>query len=186
MGDLRDASHGRRYSAANGERIAGVWRQEDAERSHRVRIAKREGSERSAGSIGDRREAPSDYARFEALLALVDNIKDPRVVPVLGPSLSSGDRQIRSIALSGLHTIANAEACSTTRLTNENDEAAFERETASCKAWWEREGKYRSWTRNLQTGVNAILSSVRKVRTGNCLTRATCNSLLFETSSFES
>ncbi len=131
-------------------------------------------------------KAPSDYARFEALLALVDNIKDPRVVPVLGPSLSSGDRQIRSIALSGLHTIANAEACSTTRLTNENDEAAFERETASCKAWWEREGKYRSWTRNLQTGVNAILSSVRKVRTGNCLTRATCNSLLFETSSFES
>lgn len=90
----------------------------------------------------------SDYARFEALLALVDNIKDPRVVPVLGPSLSSGDRQIRNIALSGLNTIANAEACSTTRHANESDEAAFERETASCKAWWEQVGKYRSWTRN--------------------------------------
>jgi hypothetical protein len=93
-------------------------------------------------------KTPSDYARFEALLALVDNIKDPRVVPVLGPRLSSGDRQIRYIALSGLNTIANAEACSTTRHANENDEAAFERETASCEAWWEREGKYRSWTRN--------------------------------------
>jgi HEAT repeat protein len=93
-------------------------------------------------------KTPGDYARFAALLALVDNIKDPRVVPVLGPSLSSGDRQIRYIALSGLNTIANAEACSTTRHANENEEAAFERETASCEAWWEREGKYRTWTRN--------------------------------------
>jgi hypothetical protein len=91
---------------------------------------------------------PSDYPRLEALLALVDNIKDPRVVPLLGASLSSGDRQIRYIALSGLNTIANAEACSTTRHANENEEAAFERETASCEAWWEREGKYRTWTRN--------------------------------------
>jgi hypothetical protein len=93
-------------------------------------------------------KTPNDDARFEALIALVDNLKDPRVVPVLGPSLSSGDRQIRYIALSGLNTIANAEACSTTRHANENDEAAFERETASCEAWWEREGKYRTWTRN--------------------------------------
>jgi hypothetical protein len=93
-------------------------------------------------------KTPSDYARFEALIALVDNLKDPRVVPVLGPSLSSSDRQIRYIALSGLNTIANAEACSTRHDANENDEAAFERETTSCKAWWEREGKYRSWTRN--------------------------------------
>jgi hypothetical protein len=92
-------------------------------------------------------KTPSDYARFEALLALVDNIKDPRVAPVLGPNLSSGDSQIRYVALSGLNTIANAEACSTTRHANENDETAFERETASCKAWWEREGKYRSWSR---------------------------------------
>lgn len=91
---------------------------------------------------------PSDFARFEALLALVDNIKDPRVVPVLGQNLSSGDRQIRYIALSGLNTIANAEACSTTRHANESDEAAFERETASCEAWWEQEGKNESWPRN--------------------------------------
>jgi HEAT repeat protein len=93
-------------------------------------------------------KTPSDYTRFEVLLALVDNIKDPRVVPVLGPSLSSGDRQIRYIALSALNTIANAEACSTARHANETDEAAFDLETASCKVWWEREGKYRSWTRN--------------------------------------
>jgi hypothetical protein len=93
-------------------------------------------------------KTPSDYARFEALIALVDNLKDPRVVPFLGPSLSSGDGQIRYLALSGLNTIAHAEACSTRHAANENGEAAFERETASCKAWWEREGKYRSWTRN--------------------------------------
>jgi len=93
-------------------------------------------------------KTPSDYARFEALIALVDNLRDPRVVPVLGPSLSSSDRQIRYLALSGLNTIANAEACSTRHDANENDESAFERETASCKAWWEREGKYRSWTGN--------------------------------------
>ncbi len=93
-------------------------------------------------------KTPNDYARFEALIALVDNLKDPRVVPVLGPSLSSSNGQIRYLALSGLNTIANAEACSTRHRANENDEAAFERETASCKAWWEREGKYRSWTRN--------------------------------------
>jgi hypothetical protein len=93
-------------------------------------------------------KTPSDFARLGALLALVDNIKDPLVVPVLGPNLSSSDRQIRYIALSGLNTIANAEACSTRHDANENDEAAFDRETTSCKAWWEREGKYRSWTRN--------------------------------------
>ena len=93
-------------------------------------------------------KTPSDYARFEALIALVDNLKDPRVVPFLGPSLSSSDRQIRYLALSGLNTIANAQACNTRHDANENDEAAFERETASCKAWWEREGKHRSWTRN--------------------------------------
>jgi hypothetical protein len=93
-------------------------------------------------------KTPNDDARFEALLALVDNLKDPRVVPVLGPSLSSSDAQIRYLALSGLNTIANAEQCSTRHDANENDEAAFERETASCKAWWEREGKYRSWTRH--------------------------------------
>jgi len=93
-------------------------------------------------------KTPSDYARFEALLALVENIKDPRVVPVLGPNLSASDRQIRYIALWGLNTIANAEACSRMHDADENDEAAFERETASCKAWWEREGKYRPWTRN--------------------------------------
>ncbi len=93
-------------------------------------------------------KTPNDYARFEALIALVDNLKDPRVVPVLGPSLSSSNGQIRYLALSGLNTIANAEACSTRHHANEKDEAAFERETASCKAWWEREGKYRSWTRN--------------------------------------
>lgn len=93
-------------------------------------------------------KTPSDYVRFEALIALVDNLKDPRVVPVLGPSLSSSDRQIRYLALSGLNTIANAEACNTRHGADENDEAAFARETASCKAWWEREGKYRSWTRN--------------------------------------
>ena len=93
-------------------------------------------------------KTPSDDVRFEALIALVDNLKDSRVVPVLGPSLSSSDRQIRYLALSGLNTIANAEACNTRHGTDENDEVAFERETASCKDWWEREGKYRSWTRN--------------------------------------
>lgn len=47
------------------------------------------------------------------------------------------------LALSGLNTIADAQECITRHDANENDEAAFERETASCKAWWEREGKYR-------------------------------------------
>ena len=84
-------------------------------------------------------KTPSDDVRFEALIALVDNLKDSRVVPVLGPSLSSSDRQIRYLALSGLNTIAHAEACNTIHGKDENDEAAFERETASCKAWWERE-----------------------------------------------
>jgi hypothetical protein len=90
-------------------------------------------------------ETRSDLVRFEALLALVQNLKDPRVVPVLGLSLSSGDRQIRYLAIQGLNTIANAEACSTTPRANENDEAAFARETASCKTWWEQKGKYLPW-----------------------------------------
>lgn len=93
-------------------------------------------------------KTPSDYARFEALIALVDNLKDPRVVPDLGSSLSSSNRQIRYLALSGLNSIANAEACNTRDIGDGSDEAAFERETARCKVWWEREGKYRSWARN--------------------------------------
>lgn len=93
-------------------------------------------------------KTPSDYARLEALVALVDNLKDPRVVPILGARLSSGDRQIRYLSLEGLNAIANATACNTTPRANENDQAALDRETASCKAWWEREGKYRSWNRN--------------------------------------
>jgi hypothetical protein len=99
-------------------------------------------------------KAPNDFTRLEVLIALVDNIKDPQVVPVLGTSLFSSDRQIRYLALSGLNTIANSEACSTSRHASEDADAAFERQTNNCKSWWEREGKYRSWTRNWQTRKN--------------------------------
>ena len=92
--------------------------------------------------------APSDQVRMEVLIALVDNIKDARVVPVLGTSLSSSNNQIRYLALSGLAAMGNSEACSTSRNAYEDEDAAFERQTNSCKSWWEREGKYRSWTRN--------------------------------------
>jgi hypothetical protein len=93
-------------------------------------------------------KAPSDETRMEVLIALVDNIKDRRVVPILGPSLSSADSQIRYLAVKGLNTIANSEACSLTRNRDEDENAAFQRQTASCKSWWEREGKFESWTRN--------------------------------------
>ncbi|MFZ0978244.1 MAG: HEAT repeat domain-containing protein [Candidatus Acidiferrales bacterium] len=94
-------------------------------------------------------KAPSDFTRLEVLIALVDNIKDRQVVPLLGTSLSSSDRQIRYLALSGLYTIANSEACSyASRYWNEDEETAFKRHTAKCKSWWDQEGKYRSWTRN--------------------------------------
>jgi hypothetical protein len=93
-------------------------------------------------------KTPSDETRMEVLIALVDNIKDRRVVPILGPSLSSADNQIRYLAVQGLNTIANSEACSLSRNWNEDENAAFQRQTASCKSWWEREGKFESWTRN--------------------------------------
>jgi hypothetical protein len=92
--------------------------------------------------------APSDHVRMEVLIALVDNIKDARVVPILGTSLSSSDSQIRYLALSGLAAMGNSEACSTSRNAYEDQDAAFERQTNTCKSWWEREGKYQSWTRD--------------------------------------
>jgi hypothetical protein len=104
-------------------------------------------------------KTPSDGTHLEVLIALVDNIKDRRVVPILGPSLSSADNQIRYLALLGLNTIANSEACSSSRHWKEAEDAAFERQVASCKSWWEREGKYQSWTGNQQSRVDQSASN---------------------------
>lgn len=103
-------------------------------------------------------KTPSDGTRMEVLIALVDNIKDPRVVPILGPSLSSADNQIRYLALQGLNTIANSEACSLSRNWNEDEDTAFKRQTARCRSWWEREGKYQSWTGDQRTRVDPSVS----------------------------
>jgi hypothetical protein len=103
-------------------------------------------------------KTPSDGTRMEVLIALVDNIKDRRVVPILGPSLSSADNQIRYLALHGRNTIANSEACSSSRHWKEDEDAAFRRQVASCKSWWEREGKYQSWTGNQQSRADQSVS----------------------------
>lgn len=87
--------------------------------------------------------APDDSTRQEVLIALVDNIGDPRAIPALGRSLSSNSPQILDLAVTGLGKIAHAEACKVS--VTGDDETLFRQEVAACRAWWDASGSHEDW-----------------------------------------
>jgi hypothetical protein len=89
--------------------------------------------------------APSDLTRDCVLIALGENLKDPRAVPSLATHLSDAAAQARYNALDGLKNITQEEACTLPREWKEQD---VEPQITRCKIWWEQAGKFRDWSRN--------------------------------------
>jgi hypothetical protein len=89
--------------------------------------------------------SPSDLTRTCVLIALGDNLKDPRAVPGLAAHLSDTAVQARYDALDGLKNITHEEACTLPREWKEQD---VEPQISRCKIWWEQVGKLRDWSQN--------------------------------------
>ena len=89
--------------------------------------------------------APSDLTRSCVLIALGENLKDPRAVPSLAAHLSDTAAQARYDALDGLRNITHEEACTLPREWKEQD---VEPQISRCKIWWEQAGKLRDWSHN--------------------------------------
>jgi hypothetical protein len=89
--------------------------------------------------------APSDLTRSCVLIALGENLKDPRAVPGLAAHLSDPSVQARYDALDGLKNITHEEACTLPRELKEQD---VEPQISRCKIWWEQVGKLRNWSQN--------------------------------------
>jgi hypothetical protein len=89
--------------------------------------------------------APGDVTRTSVLIALGENLKDPRAVPSLAAHLSDPDRYARYDALDGLKNITKEKACT---LPPEWREEDVEPQISRCKVWWEQVGKSRDWKQN--------------------------------------
>ena len=89
--------------------------------------------------------APSDLTRSCVLIALGENLKDPRAVPSLAAHLSDTAAQARYDAMDGLRNITHEEACTLPREWKEED---VEPEISRCKTWWEQAGRFRDWSQN--------------------------------------
>jgi HEAT repeat protein len=87
--------------------------------------------------------APSDLTRTCVLIALGENLKDPRAVPGLAAHLSDTAVQARYDALDGLKNITHEEACTLPREWKEQD---VEPQISRCKIWWEQVGKLLDWS----------------------------------------
>jgi HEAT repeat protein len=87
--------------------------------------------------------APSELTRDCVLIALGENLKDPRAVPSLATHLS--DAAARYYALDGLKNITHEEACTLPREWKEQD---VESQITRCKIWWEQAGKFQDWSQN--------------------------------------
>lgn len=89
--------------------------------------------------------APGEITRTSVLIALGENLKDPRAVPSLAAHLSDPDRYARYDALDGLKNITKEKACT---LPPEWREEDVEPQISRCKVWWEQVGKSRDWKQN--------------------------------------
>ena len=89
--------------------------------------------------------ATSDVTRATVLMALGENLRDPRAVPTLAAHLSDPDRYARYNSLDGLKNITHEEACT---LPHEWKEVDIEPQIARCRIWWEQDGKFRDWPQN--------------------------------------
>lgn len=89
--------------------------------------------------------APGDLTRTSVLIALGENLRDPRTVPSLAAHLSDVDPYARYDALDGLKNITKEKAC---MLPPEWREEDVEPQISRCKVWWEQVGKSRDWKQN--------------------------------------
>jgi hypothetical protein len=87
--------------------------------------------------------APGELTRSSVLVALGEKLKDPQAVPALAPYLSDSDRYARYDALDGLKNLTHENACTLPQDWREQD---VEPQILKCKAWWEQEGRFESWT----------------------------------------
>jgi hypothetical protein len=90
--------------------------------------------------------APGERTRTPILIALGQNMKDPRAVPSLAEHLSDPNSLARHVALDGLKKTTHEDACTLRAGWKEQED--FEPQISRCKIWWEQVGKYRDWTRN--------------------------------------
>jgi len=89
--------------------------------------------------------APGELNRTSVLIALAENIKDPRAVPILADHLSGDAESSQYLALEGLRNITHEEACSLSESSNTQN---FESHIRQCKLWWEKKGKFQSWDKD--------------------------------------
>jgi hypothetical protein len=87
--------------------------------------------------------AESEITSACILIALGENLKDPRAVPSLAAHLSDAADQVRYDALDGLKNITHEDACTLPREWKEQD---VEPQISRCKIWWEQVGKLRDWS----------------------------------------
>jgi hypothetical protein len=86
--------------------------------------------------------APGDLTRTSVLIALGENLRDPRAVPSLAAHLSDVDPYARYDALDGLKNITKEKSCMLPPEWREEDVAP---QILRCKVWWEQVGKFRDW-----------------------------------------
>lgn len=87
--------------------------------------------------------APGELTRSSVLIALSENIKDRRAVPILAEQLSRDDSSY--LALEGLKNITHEKACTPSVSSNTQK---YEWRVRQCKLWWEEKGKFQSWDKN--------------------------------------
>ena len=81
--------------------------------------------------------APGEIARYSALYALSEHIRDPKTVPVLANFLSDADPQVRFTSMVGMAYITHADACTLPAGWTENDVAP---QVQRCLTWWQQSG----------------------------------------------
>jgi hypothetical protein len=94
------------------------------------------------GLIEILRNAPGTLTRETVLIALGENIKDPRAVPSLAAHLADTDIGSRYNALNGMKNLTAEPSCSLPQSWTESDVPS---QISRCSLWWEQVGRFRDW-----------------------------------------
>jgi hypothetical protein len=88
------------------------------------------------------KSAPGEISRQYALLALSENLKDPKTIPVLAAFLADRSPQMRFLALEGFENITHEPACTLPADSTEPDIAP---QIQLCLDWWQQTGHLQVW-----------------------------------------
>ncbi len=86
--------------------------------------------------------SPGEITRQSALIALSENVKDPKSAPVLAEFLSDQSANIRYLAMEGLKNITEEDACT---LPSEWAERDIDPQVKRCRDWWQQTGHLQTW-----------------------------------------